>query len=254
MIVRGLSPLRRAVQFLTILPVGRLSAPSPADLAGSMAWFPLVGAAIGGAAGAFGWFVGGGGLVSAVAALAAAALLTGALHLDGFVDTVDGLVGGRDREARLAIMRDSRAGAASVVAVWFLLSLKAVLLALLSGSSFVASLTLATGLGRWGQVLSSFYFPYARRDGGAGKDFVEEVDGRALLLATLCVIVIAGALAGWGPLSPIGGLGAAASVGALCVVSGIFFRRRIGGVTGDTLGAASEISELSVLALFAALR
>jgi len=79
-IVRGLSPLRRAVQFLTILPVGRLSAPSPADLAGSMAWFPLVGAVIGGGAGAFGWFVGGGGLVSSVAALAAAALLTGALQ------------------------------------------------------------------------------------------------------------------------------------------------------------------------------
>lgn len=253
MIVRGLSPLRRAVQFLTILPVGHLSAPSPADLAGSMAWFPLVGAAIGGAAGVFGWFVGGGGLVSSVAALAAAALLTGALHLDGFVDTVDGLVGGRDREARLAIMRDSRVGAVGVVSVWFLLSLKAAFLTLLSGVPFIASLAVAAGLGRWAQVCSAYFLPYARPEGGTGKAFVDGSSLIALAVATgwLAVILFLAVWAGGLPVHAC--LAAAACVAGGVVLSGAYFRRTLGGVTGDTLGGVSEVSEtlgLAALGLF----
>ncbi len=253
MIVRRVSSLRRAIQFLTILPVGRLPEPSPGDLARSMAWFPLVGAAIGGGAGAFGWFVGGGGPVSSIAALAAAALLTGALHLDGFVDTVDGLAGGRDRGARLAIMRDSRVGAVGVVAVWFLLSLKAAFLALLSGVPFIASLAVAAGFGRWAQVCSAYLLPYARPEGGTGKAFVDGLPKGALAAATgwTAVILVLAVWAGGLPFQAC--LAAAACVAGGVVLSGVYFRRTLGGVTGDTLGGVSEVSEtlgLAALGLF----
>lgn len=251
MIVRWASSLRRAVQFLTILPVGRLSEPLPGDLARSMAWFPLVGAAVGGGAGLLGRLVGGGGLVSSITALAAATLLTGALHLDGFVDTIDGLAGGRDREARLAIMRDSRVGAVGVVAVWFLLSLKAAFLSLLSGVPFIASLAVAAGLGRWAQACSAYLLPYARPEGGTGKAFVDGLSPSALAVATGCSSVIL-FLAVWaGGLSVRACLAATACVAGGVLLTGAYFRRSLGGVTGDTLGGVSEVSEMLCLAVLA---
>lgn len=210
------------------------------------AWFPLVGLLVAGVGVAIGWPAGAlwGADVRAVAVVTAWAVVTAGLHLDGLADTFDGLLSWRPREQKLEIMRDSRIGTMGAIALFAILALKVALLASADGAWLVAALV-APVLGRWADVVAIFAFPPAR-EGGLGRTF-RETSGRT---APLVAGVTAAAVAG---------LGAGASgIVALVVVTGIalglgaWWVRSLGGLTGDTYGAASEMGEVVALAVLTA--
>jgi cobalamin 5'-phosphate synthase/cobalamin synthase len=238
-----------AVSFLTQVPAGRLGQVAPADVGRGTVYFPLVGAAVGGASALTAWAV---WLVlpAAVAALAAAgvgAILTGALHLDGLADTADGY-GGSTRARTLDIMRDHAVGSYGVIAIVLDVGLRTAAVAALLprphgllylGAAGAVSRSAAAGLG----VL----LPNARAEQGRAA-VLEGVAPWRAAMAAVAGTVIAGLCAGWP------GLVAAAGVGAAAALWGWQCLRRLGGVTGDTLGAASEGGEVLVLLWGAALR
>ena len=236
--MRAARSLLAAIAFLTRIPVGGGSF----EIGAGAALFPLVGAGVGAAVGgtAYGLAHVVPALVAAGAALAVGALLTGALHLDGLADTADGL-GARSREAALAIMRDHAIGTYGAIALVLDLLVKAAALAALAGRSRVVLEALAAGaLSRAVPVVLGLLLPDVRRE-GAGAVF------RVTPGAAVVAVVLGAALAvRAGPLLIVVAAAAALLVGA-------WFRRWLGGRTGDTLGAATELVETTVLAAAAAL-
>jgi adenosylcobinamide-GDP ribazoletransferase len=239
-----LRSLRSAIGFLTVVPVGHSEA-APADLLGR-AWFPLVGALVGGLAGLiFTLFAPVlGRLFAAVAAVATAALLTGGLHLDGLADAADGLLGGRTVERRLEIMRDPRLGSFGVIALVLVLAGEISLLSTMAPARAVAALVVAGAISRLALLAVLVSLPYVRSE-GLGIAVAGGRKRRDLALGALLTVVVfavdprrsAIALAA-------GGLAALAVAGLA--------RRRIGGATGDVYGACTELSSLAALAAFAA--
>jgi len=231
-----------AIRFLTIVPVGRGGELAPCDLGRSMLFFPAVGALLGLAlAGAYVE------LNRYLPALAASAIvvivstaLTGGLHLDGLADTFDGFYAGRSREKTLEIMKDSRIGVMGAAALFSVLLLKTSLLAGLPTGAAPAVLVAMPAVGRWSLVLGAHRSPCARAD-GLGRVFIEGVGRLELLAATVVTACLGVALLQWA--------GAAACVSAALATYGTvkYAARRIGGVTGDILGAINEASETIVL-------
>jgi len=239
----GTFPL--ALTFLTIIPWPRQAPVTGEALARSMLWFPWVGAILGAALwGA--WL----GLVRILPGPAAAAFiltlsvwLTRGLHLDGLADTADGLLGGSTPEQSLRIMKDSRLGGLGGVALILTLLLKFALILGVTDQGQAAALLVYPVVSRWGMVVLAYLAPYARPEGGLGQAMVTGVDRNILLGATAGALILA---AGLGRLPGLAALAlAAGAVGLLCA----YFLRRLGGITGDTLGAANEI--LEILALLA---
>ncbi|MFC3551609.1 adenosylcobinamide-GDP ribazoletransferase [Lysobacter cavernae] len=236
--------LLAAIGFLTRVPVP----PRVFAVAGvqsrSLAWYPLVGALLGGVLCALAWGVQGWPpLLGAAVVLVAWVLLTGALHLDGLADSADAWVGGlggnpvESRERTLTIMKDPRSGPVGVVAVVLVLLLKFAALASIPASSWWA-LLLAPTLARAALVTAFLGTPYVRSGGlGSGLVAAPRVACWAALVATL---VLCGAF-GWR-----GGIALAV---ALLVFA--WWRRaclrRLAGMTGDTCGALTELVEAAVL-------
>lgn len=233
-----------AVSFLSRVPVSHTSAIGAKDVASGSIFFPLVGAAIGG----------GGVLVAQLSILLPASLtailvvafwavVTGAMHLDGLSDTADGLGGGRTREDKLRIMRDPLVGSYGVVALILSLALKVTALTtLIGGGVAVPYLILAPTLGRWVTIPLGRLLPYARADNeGLGTVLTQHVRWRDVVGATATVAVITYFVVG-----PAGFL-CWAVVAVLAGLLGGWFKRSIGGVTGDTLGAACELCETAAL-------
>lgn len=240
-----LSRLAVAFSFLTRLPVPVPAGVGPRDVARSMLVFPLVGAALGGLQAGVGLL-----LVRALPAAVAAALVvalgtlaTGALHLDGLADTADGLGGGRDAEHALHIMRDHAVGSYGAAAVGLSLLVKSAAIgALLGGTGTLGWLPMAGALGRWIVVPLARLAPQARPN-GLGAAVAAHVGRRELGGAT----VLAGALA-----LGLGGVRGAAAMAVVALAGAALAalcRRRVGGVTGDTLGAAAELAEALALVL-----
>lgn len=234
--------------FLTRIPVPWRVPDVEARLGRSTPWFPAVGAAVG-AAGALAWWLGDAladPLVGAVAAVAVTALVTGALHEDGLADTFDGLGGAAARERALARMRDSHLGSYGAVAlVLVLLGRVAALVSL--GPRAPAALVGAHALSRLAGPVLLQWLPYARADGGTGTAFAGGAGRAPLALAALATLALTLLL--WGPAAAAWAWLAA---GVVVLTLGAWFRRRLGGVTGDTLGAACQLGELAVyLALLA---
>ena len=232
-----------ALGFLTIIPLPLNREVRPVDMGRSMACFPLAGAIIGGI------LAGMSAVLSIVLPrsvadfilIAALALITGGLHLDGLADTFDGLYGGKTREEALAIMKDSRVGAIGVVSLIFVIILKYItLLSVPVGLKYTA-LVVMPALSRWSMVLAAYLSGYARPTGGTGRDFIETVSPMSLLIATAFALIT-----GIGGLEWKGGL-IILWIGGLTIIWVIYFHRRLGGVTGDTLGAINEVNEAMVL-------
>jgi adenosylcobinamide-GDP ribazoletransferase len=228
--------LATALQFLTILPV-----PGSADLAAAVRWSPVVGLLLG-------TLLAGGDLVlalwlgpgaRAVLLVAALAILTGALHLDGLADSADGLLAHRSPADRLAIMRDPRTGGFGVAAVSLTLIAKVAALAELDGPLRTVAIVVTPGLARWTIVALARFAPSARAGGGMGSAWHTGATSGALVLASAVALVPTVVLAGWHGLVLAG---VAALVAGLI---GVFATSRIGGVTGDVLGAAVEVVEAS---------
>jgi len=241
-----LDDARRATAFLTRLPI-----PHAHDAEGflrAMRVFPLVGAVIGLAVGCL-------LLVllelhlppiaAATLAIGAGALVTGALHEDGLADVADGFGGGRDKEAKLAIMRDSRLGTFGTLALLTGFTARLAALAAIPSARAIVALVTAHALARATLPALSLALPFARSDGlaaGAGQPDAAVVAvalGLGALIALICL--------------PVGTALAAMFVTALGAAAVAWLAmRQIGGVTGDVLGAAEQVGETLVLLLLAA--
>lgn len=253
-----------AIAFLTRAPLPARWQFDAAAVGRAMLLFPLVGAGLGTMSAAtlfaLAWRVpaaDGGApnglwlppILVAVILVTLGAWLTGALHLDGLADMADGFGGGRTREDVLRIMRDHVIGAYGATALILLVLLKvAALSALIERGAAAPYLIIAPALGRWATVPLGLFLPYARREerglGVAATDHVGwyELIGASVLAGTLTLLVV-----GW--------------CGALCwagvIVVTLFnarlCRRRLGGITGDTLGANTEMCEATVFIIAVAL-
>ncbi len=234
-----------ALQFLTIIPSPLRREATPQEFGRSLIYFPLIGLGIGGALYGldllFALF-----LPSAIAnilLLVTLVLLTGAHHLDGFIDTCDGMASGRSPQERLEIMRDSRAGSLGVIGGCCLLLAKYVSLLFLPGPLRMAGLLLMPVLSRWAMVGAIFAYPYARKGGGMGQMFKEQASWPRVTLATL--IALAASLL----LMRLLGLALMAAILLILILMASFLRRRLGGLSGDTYGAINEVIEVCVLVL-----
>lgn len=238
--------LRSAIGFLTILPIAPRC---PAeDLAAARTWFPLVGLLLGAIlAGADLLMNGPFPLLLASALLTVAlALMTRALHLDGFMDTCDALFGGFERERRLEILRDPQVGAFAVVGVISLLLIKFAAIAALPQMNRTAILILFPCLSRWGMLLVMELFPYVRSK-GLGTMFLG-AQGKWPLIAGLGITLSAAIL-----LAGIPGVVLFAMASFIAWAVGSWAARLLGGLTGDVYGAVNEVSEAYVLILAAVL-
>ncbi len=236
------SDLALSVGLLTRLPVpaGDTSRGSRA----AWAW-PLAGAVLGGLSALAGGAALALGLpapVAALAALGALVMLSGGLHEDGLADTADGLWGGWTQQRRLEIMRDSRIGSYGVIALVLSLGLRAVTLALIfAGGALAATaaLIVAAMVSRAAMAGVMATLPHARADGLA------QAQGRpsrtTVLLAAAMASVTAVAFEGMAGVAAV----AAAALAALVVAR--LARARIGGQTGDILGAAQQVAEIAAL-------
>ena len=242
-----------AWQFLTVIPIQKGLRPRGKELGSSMAFFPLVGIILGGVLALFDLILQGALPleIRSIIIIACLAIITGANHLDGFADTVDGIMGGRNRGEALKIMRDSRVGAEGAVGLVLLILMKYLCLSHLYGQGPLAAtpvqgdvramgLISMTAASRWAMVLMAYVGPFARKT-GQGRAFVESMHLRALTAATGTAIVGVGLLMG------LKGLVILCLVGVVAILSTLYFRRRLGGITGDTLGALNEVSELLLL-------
>jgi adenosylcobinamide-GDP ribazoletransferase len=173
-------------------------------------------------------------------------LVTGATHLDGFIDTCDGMVAGKTPEQRWEIMRDSRVGAFGVVGACCLLLLMYVSLANLPESSRYWALVLMPVLGRWSVVGSIFAFPYARPE-GLGRAFNDQATWVTVAGATVVALAVSKGFLRFTGLAIMGGVGLVTL--ALCVL----LKRKLAGLTGDTYGAVIVVGELTSLVLVIAL-
>ncbi len=254
---RQFSQFLVAIQFLTRLPVPIAADLEPSSLSRSVRYFPLVGALIG-LMGAGVWWLSSLCFAPSLAAglgLSASLLLTGALHEDGFADACDGFGGGASRESVLAIMKDSRVGAYGAIGVFMMLGLKWVTLASLPRAAFPILFVGAHMVSRWCATALIWQLQYVRVDADAksrpfagGLSTADWLLSGALgALALLPLMALAepapGANLPWVPIL----VAAPAAAAAATLLAGIYFKRRIGGYTGDCLGAAQQVAELSFL-------
>lgn len=233
-----------AVRFLTIIPLGRTGEVSAKDITASVSYYPLVGALQGLILVVCGvvlgrWFEG--SVLSCILVLILA-LTNGGFHLDGFMDTVDGIACGGDMERRLEVMSDPAAGAVGVVFTFFIIALKVLALASMPAAFLLTALFLWPVAGRWSVVPLARWSSYARTEGGLG-EAVTEIGGREFFIATIITLAI---LFFWLGLWAFLFL---AIIGGLALVFSFFFKARLGGVTGDVFGFQAEVSEALFLLL-----
>ena len=231
-----------ALKFLTIFPGPESKETKDSSFGESLPYFPVVGLVIG--AVLYGLYYGLSFILPSqlvtVLIILALVIMSGAHHLDGFIDTFDGITGSKPREKRLEIMADSHAGAIGVVAVIFLMLGKYAALSSLTGS--LPALLLMPVLSRWTAVFLLFAFPYARQT-GMGLLFKQGARWYRLAIATVISLAIATLLLSWW------GIVLMASLTLIVACIAVFFKNRLGGLTGDCYGAMIELAEVIVLVL-----
>ena len=236
-----------ALQFLTSIPLRWPREASPGELGRATVYFPVVGVIIGLILAGLYWllsFILPSAVVNALL-IVFLVVVTGALHLDGFVDTCDGIAGHRTVEDRWQVMHDSHAGAFGIVGVVLLLLVKYVSLSSISAPLMMATLIFMPMVSRWAMVYAIFAYPYARPS-GLGKVFKQGASWRIFTVATLITLVVAVAMI---PLWRLTGLVVMFGVWLITVVMAVYFKRKFAGLTGDTYGAINEVAEVSVLIL-----
>jgi adenosylcobinamide-GDP ribazoletransferase len=223
-----------AIRFITILPAGKSK---QFDAVGMVGWFPVVGLVLGCGLAAFDHAIGRiwGPTAAAVLDVIFLAALTGAFHIDGLADTADGLFSHRSRERTLAIMKDSRIGAMGVVAVMAVLALK---WAGLSGiaDQRTAWLILVPAYSRSAMLIGMATLEYGRPEGGTGQPFFSRKLNWRDFGWVFATILLSSAIAG-GFLR--------INLGFFIITAGLimYYRKRLGCVTGDMLGAMAEVNE-----------
>lgn len=243
-----------AMQFLTRVPVPRWVGFEPDWLHQSARHFPLIGVAVGAVGAAVLWLA---SLllpmpVAVLLSMVATMLATGGFHEDGWADTCDALGGGAggavSRERALEIMKDSRIGAYGAMGLVMMLLLKATTLAALPVAWACAALLLGHTASRAAAVSLIRFLPYAGDiDHAKAKPLAQRISATGLAVALGGVMAVAIALVLWQPLwaAPIVSALALAALGSWWCTR--WFRRRLGGVTGDALGATQQLTELLTL-------
>jgi adenosylcobinamide-GDP ribazoletransferase len=230
-----------AVQFLTRLPVPNTGVSSESEIGKAAAFFPLVGVIVGGGAAlVFALLV---RLLpepaSVLCAIVFAAFLTNGFHEDGLADTFDGFGGGWSKDRVLEIMRDSRIGTYGTLALIFLVLGKLTFLSALPQGQVWRWLIVAHVAARWTILPLCLWLPYARAE-GQGKLVAKQVGALEVVIATVTLLVVF-LLLPW-----------RAAVVALLVtslitfLSGLYFRARLQGITGDCLGATNQVTEVGL--------
>ncbi len=233
---------RTALAFLTRLPGGR-HPDDAGDLTASVPWFGAVGVVVGGF-GAVTFWIGHqlelGPLLAAVGAVTVTALVTGGFHEDGLADSFDALAGGWTVEDRLRILKDSRHGTFGVLALVLVTAWKVAALVELDASHGVVAILVSHVVGRSGAV-ALMGTVRAANDRGLGADYTRDL-GRlgAVLGAAVGVVAAVVAYGVWAPV-----VVGSAAIGVALI--GRWAVRRVGGVTGDLLGAAEQVGEVAVL-------
>lgn len=234
-----------AIAFMTRIPVGRWVNITREDVGRSARWFPIVGALLG--------LIQAGVVrlalphlpvwTCAVLVILTEALVTGALHFDGLADTFDGMGGGHTREDVLRIMRDHAIGTYGSTALLICVLLKASLYVefMRNGALWTAPLILAPALGRWCLLPLSCFLPYARESASVAREMGLGELAWATFWSGALVFLLA----------PLAGAWSWLALAAIAALWGLYCRHRIGGVTGDTLGACVQYGEAATLIVFA---
>jgi adenosylcobinamide-GDP ribazoletransferase len=231
-----------AVAFLTRLPVPRTIQNAPDSLARSVAFFPLVGLLV--SVGAvilnhvFSRYVPHDVVV--VIILVFLVVITGGLHEDALADAADGFGGGWEKDRILSIMRDSRTGSFGALAIALGLLVRFVFMTNLPIEMFDRYLIAGQVTSRWTTLPLAFFLPPAREGSGHGVLVASKVTGFSLVMGTIFAVAILGAALGTKALWPF-----LAAI-AITAASGAYYHRRIGGITGDCLGATNQIAEMVV--------
>ena len=234
-----------ALAFLSTLPSKKYEDFESNELGKSMAFFPLVGLILGGCLVLVNFLLSpylDSSLLNIIL-LALLVFLTGGIHLDGLMDVADGIGGGNNKDKVLSIMRDSRVGSFGVLSAIFLVLIKLEALNSLGSESKWAALILMPVVARWGQVFLSYISPFARKD-GLGRSAIEGLNNPTLVFALISALIISWFSAG------LTGLGIMAIVSLFTFAWSRVFIVRLGGITGDIIGALSEVLEVLVLFVF----
>ena len=236
-----------AIQFLTSIPLPWPRKTSPEALSRSVTYFPIVGLIIGLILAGLNWlfrFIFPPAVVDALL-IVALVILTGALHLDGLVDTCDAIAGHKTVEDRWRVMRDSRAGTFGIVGVVLLLLVKYAALGSIPETLKMVTLVFMPVASRWAMVYAIFIYPYARPS-GLGSAFKQGMRWPRFAVATFVTFIVAVVLM---PLFQLTGLVVMFGVWVLTLVLAAYFKRKFAGLTGDTYGAINEVAEVSALIL-----
>jgi adenosylcobinamide-GDP ribazoletransferase len=233
-----------ALQFLTIISIPWRRQAQMGEVGRSVGYFPIIGLIIGLILIGLNWLFGLilPGAVASALLLAAMVIISGALHLDGLVDTCDGLGGHKPVEARWQAMRDSRAGGFGIIGVALLLLVKYASLSSLPQPSLIPTLILMPVLGRWAMVYAIFAYPYARPS-GLGKAFKEGTSWPRFTVATIITAVVVTIVA------QLVGLAIMLLIWVITVATAAYLKSKFAGLTGDNYGAINETSEAGVLVL-----
>lgn len=233
-----------ALQFITTIPVKKELKYSERDIAHSMMYYPLVGTILGVVLVLIN-LIGTQFLPNLVRdslLLISFVLLTGGIHLDGLVDSFDGLFGGKNKKEILSIMRDSSIGVYGVLTVVLLLLFKFTLLRELPIANRNKILLIVPTISRWTMVLAVYLFPYARKE-GFGKAHKLYLKKKHVLVATVWVLLLTFIFFFWKGALILG-------VTFLIIwLIGKFITKKIEGLTGDNYGAINEIMEAVILLL-----
>ena len=238
----------QATVVLTRIPIG-VAAAEPGAVAAAAWAFPLVGAGVGGIV-AIVFFAAEllrlGPIPAALLAVLAGIAVTGALHEDGLADTADGFGGGRDRDRKLAIMRDSRQGTYGIIAIAGSIGLRAAAIGA-AGDPIDAGLALiaAHAMSRALLPVTMRVLAPAREEGLGATAGQPSIAGAAVSMAI-------GVLVSLAALGPVRGLVAIAVASAAVALTALLAQRQVGGYTGDVLGAFQQIGEIAMLLVAAA--
>ncbi len=248
--------LLAALKFLTVIPLFSRREDSPEEMGRAVVFYPVVGLIIGLILAGLNWLF---GLflpseVANILLIVALVMVSGALHLDGFVDTFDGIAGHKPVEARWQVMRDSRVGAFGIVGVVLLLLVKYISLNSIPGTLVMVSLVLMPVVSRWTMVYAIFAYPYARPE-GLGKALKQAANWPRFTIATSMTLALTIGLAWLAGITYFYLVGPAIMLGSwvIIVVMASYFKGKFSGLTGDTYGAINEIAEVGVLILISLL-
>ncbi len=237
-----------ALRFLTIVPVAWRAEEDPHQFNRCLPFFPIIGVLIG----AFGYLAASLALfvlpqqVVAVIALIYLAFISGFLHLDGLSDSADGLLSARPREDSLRIMKDSRAGAMGVVVVVLVMLAKYSALSSIAADKICLTIFFMPIAGRCAILFFMARLPYAKPEGGLGLLFYSDSTKTAAVVSFLSLLALLAVLA------PSKLIIALLAIMAMNLFFGRWCCQRLGGATGDTLGAVCELTEAVMAIAFTA--